>query len=195
MNLSSTSIHHPKLQVQLLWKYHRMGHGSESRWRNWYTFEFIFQVWRPSSAVNITGYQCYSLVDDFQISITLSERVASLRVVPSPQDQLQFHSGYVLGFYVGTQGDCISDFDNRAIALLVTVVSWCGMATLWMSQLSSPPSLEAAPTQLEPMESSTHPHMHAAPVISVSVMTTSLFSHCLNRYNILLKISCILHLY
>ena len=58
----------------------------------WIQMEELVYIWVHLSSLETifccehhTGYQCYSLVDDFQISITLGERVASLRVVPSPQ--------------------------------------------------------------------------------------------------------------
>ena len=72
------------------------------------TFDFDYQVWRPSPTVNTTGCSIYSLVNNFfvaSISIPVSpadELVA--KVTPSPQDQLQFQPGDVLGFYVESEG-------------------------------------------------------------------------------------------
>ena len=64
----------------------------------WYTIDF--QVWRPSPIVDdSTGTGCYSLVGNNRFtSIPLSDGVA--RVIPSPQDYIQFQPGDVLGFYV-----------------------------------------------------------------------------------------------
>ena len=81
-------------------------------------FDFNFQVWRPSPTVNENG--CYSLVNNYlvtSISIstkTVTEHVA--RVTPSPQHQLQFQPGDVLGFYVESHGTS-SDGNNGVVLL------------------------------------------------------------------------------
>ena len=82
------------------------------------TFDLDFQVWRPSPTVNETG--CYSLVGNYVVrstSISVSpESVHVARVTPSPQDQLKFQPGDVLGFYVESHGTT-SDFDNGVVLL------------------------------------------------------------------------------
>ena len=81
-------------------------------------FDIDFQVWRPSPTVNETG--CYSLVGNYivrSISITDTPEINHVaRVTPSPQDQLQFQPGDVLGFYVESHGTS-SDFDNGVVLL------------------------------------------------------------------------------
>ena len=82
------------------------------------TFDLDFQVWRPSPTVNETG--CYSLVGNYIVtstSIPVSPEIDHVaRVTPSPQDQLQFRPGDVLGFYVESHGTS-SDFDNGVVLL------------------------------------------------------------------------------
>ena len=82
------------------------------------TFDIDFQVWRPSPTVNETG--CYSLVGNYivtSISITDTPEINHVaKVTPSPQDQLQFQPGDVLGFYVESHGTS-SDFDNGVVLL------------------------------------------------------------------------------
>ena len=81
-------------------------------------FDIDFQVWRPSPTVNETG--CYSLVGNYIVRSFIingtpqANHVA--RVTPSPQDQLQFQPGDVLGFYVESHGTS-SDFDNGVVML------------------------------------------------------------------------------
>ena len=82
-------------------------------------FNFDFQVWRPSPTVNETG--CYSLVDNFMMTSLSSEGITVTsnhvaRVTPSPQDQLQFQPGDVLGFYVESHG-YNSNYDNGVVVL------------------------------------------------------------------------------
>ena len=134
------------------------------------TFDFIFQVWRPSPSVNITG--CYSLVDNFlSSSITITEIESVARVFPSPQDQLQFEPGDVLGFYVEAHGGS-SDADNGVVLLSngshTSELVWFAsvdITTVQPSQSGSCPY----PVGINGVLSSS---THAAPVISVSVMTT-----------------------
>ena len=82
------------------------------------TFDFDFQVWRPSPRVNETG--CYSLVNSFIVeSISISTEPVTdhvARVTPSPQDQLQFQPGDVLGFYVESNGTT-TNIDNGVVLL------------------------------------------------------------------------------
>ena len=81
-------------------------------------FDIDFQVWRPSPTVNETG--CYSLVGNYivrSIAITGTPEINHVaKVTPSPQDQLQFQPGDVLGFYVESHGTS-SDFDNGVVLL------------------------------------------------------------------------------
>ena len=136
------------------------------------TFDFIFQVWRPSPSVNITG--CYSLVDDFissSISITPSEPVA--RVVPSPQDQLQFEPGDVLGFYVERHGGESSDNDGVVVLIDSSHSSeliWHGSVDIMAVQPSQSQGSCPYPVGTNGVLNSL---THAAPVISVSLITTA----------------------
>ena len=143
-------------------------------------FDFILQVWRPSPTVNVSG--CYSLVDDFSSrEITVednpaNERVA--RVTPSPQDQLQFQPGDVLGFYVESNGDGSSDHDNGVVVLeyddqnsaqlFNSELVWYGyIDTLAQTSLSGNCPHPVGTNGM--LSSSTH----AAPVISISVSSYS----------------------
>ena len=143
------------------------------------TFNFILQVWRPSPTVNVTG--CYNLVDDFLsalISVALqpvSKRVA--RVTPSLKDQLQFQPGDVLGFYVESHGSPHnSDYDNGVVLLNngshTSELVWFASAdvTAQTSQSGSCPY----PVGITGILNSS---AHAAPVISVSVITTPCQRH------------------
>ena len=141
------------------------------------SFNFIFQVWRPSSSVNTTG--CYDLVDDFlssSISIATqpeSKRVA--RVIPAPQDQLQFQPGDVLGFYVESYGSTDkSDYDNGVVVLNNGSHS---SELVWFASVD----ITAARHSKSGMQSCPYPvgtngvlssSTHAAPVISISVVAT-----------------------
>ena len=73
------------------------------------------QVWRPSPTVNdSTGAGQYSLVGNNRFtSISLSGGVAI--VTPSPQDQIHFQSGDVLGFYVESAHN-----ENRGVAVITS---------------------------------------------------------------------------
>ena len=113
--------------------------------------------------MNITG--CYSLIDDFtssSISTTLRDPVA--RVVPLPQDQLQFESGDVLGIYVERHG--VESKDNDGAVVLSdgsrsSELVWHDIVDITAAaELSIPSSLSAVPTQVDgPMESSVHQHI------------------------------------
>ena len=82
------------------------------------TFDFDFQVWRPSPTVNDTG--CYSLVANLiATSLSLPDQPESdhvARIIPLPQDYLQFQPGDVLGFYVESH-DTTSNRDNGVVLL------------------------------------------------------------------------------
>ena len=143
-------------------------------------FNFILQVWRPSPIVNISG--CYTLVDDFistEITIEdnpVNERVA--RVTPSPQDQLQFQPGDVLGFYVESNGDGSSDHDNGVVVLeyddniqsAYNEQAWFASIDV-TAQTSQSGSCPYPVGNNGVLNSSTH----AAPVISISMTTYSCY--------------------
>ena len=138
-----------------------------------FTFNFILQVWRPSHTVNQSG--CHSLVNDFTITSTIvnnSQRVA--RVTPSPQEQLQFQPGDVLGFYVESHGSpSVGDADNGVVLLNngshTSELVWYASIDVTQSQTSQSGSCPYSVGIDGTLNSSTH----AAPVISISVMTTS----------------------
>ena len=137
------------------------------------TFNFILQVWRPSPTVNITG--CYSLVDDFlSASISVALQPVSRRVVRVvPYDQLQFQPGDVLGFYVESHGsERNSDYDNGVVLLNngshTSELVWYASVDV-TAQTSQSGSCPYPVGTTGVLDSSTH----AAPVISISVMTTS----------------------
>ena len=137
------------------------------------TFDFDFQVWRPSPTVNETG--CYSLVNNFIVtSVSLPDQPASehvARVTPSPQRQLQFQPGDVLGFYVESH-DTMSDNDNGVVLLNngshASELVWFARidATTQMSQSGSCPYPVGVTGALNSLT-------RAAPVISVSLATYS----------------------
>lgn len=66
-------------------------------------YAIIFQVWRPSPAVDTTG--CYSLVGSNRFTaLSLDNDVAV--VTPLPQERIQFQPGDVMGFYMeSARGD------------------------------------------------------------------------------------------
>ena len=140
-----------------------------------FTFNFILQVWRPSHTVNQSG--CHSLVNDFTITSTIvnnSQRVA--RVTPSPQEQLQFQPGDVLGFYVESHGSNNmpgGNADNGVVLLNngshTSELVWYASIDVTQSQTSQSGSCPYPVGIDGTLNSSTH----AAPVISISVMTTS----------------------
>ena len=136
-------------------------------------FSFDFQVWRPSPIVNETG--CYSLVDNFAIISTpipvspAIEHVA--RVTPLPQNQLRFQPGDVLGFYVESHGTGDKLSDNGVVLLNngshpSELVWFASIAiTAQTSQSGSCPYPVGTTGVLNSLT-------RAAPVISISVMTT-----------------------
>ena len=85
------------------------GGGDQMR----YTLDL--QVWRPSPTVDdSTGTGCYSLVGNNRFtSISLGGQVA--RVIPSPQNYIQFQPGDVLGVYVEETRDA-----NRGVVILTS---------------------------------------------------------------------------
>ena len=140
-------------------------------------FNFNFQVWRPSPTVNET--ECYSLVGNHIVTsisipaIPESERVA--RATPSPQDQLQFQPGDVLGFYVESNGSGSGpkgDADNGVVLLNngkhTSELVWFAKIASTTSQTSQSGSCPYTVGTTGVLNTSTH----AAPVISIAVMTT-----------------------
>ena len=143
------------------------------------TFDFIFQVWRPSPAVKVSG--CYSLVNDFmskKIALStdspLSERVA--RITPLPQQQLQFQLGDVLGFYVEShgQGDVAGGDHDNGVVLLNNDTDYRS-ESVWFASID---------VTAQPSQSGSCPYpvgtsgvlnslTRAAPVISISMTTYS----------------------
>ena len=140
-----------------------------------FTFNFILQVWRPSHTVNQSG--CHSLVNDHSVILTnidSSGRVA--RVTPSPQEQLQFQPGDVLGFYVeshGSNNESDGNADNGVVLLNngshTSELVWYASIDITQSQTSQSGSCPYSVGIDGTLNSSTY----AAPVISISVMTTS----------------------
>ena len=136
-------------------------------------FNFDFQVWRPSPTVNETG--CYGLVGNYtNISISIPDISVSnhvARVTPLPQDQLQFQPGDVLGFYVESHGEG-THHDNGVVLLNngshTSELVWFASIDI-TSQTSQSGSCPYPVGTTGVLNSSTH----AAPVISVSVMTAS----------------------
>ena len=134
-------------------------------------FDFIFQVWRPLSANG-----CYTLVDGYtSTAITTdveSESRHLARVTPSAiQDQLQFQSGDVLGFYVESHGSG-SNHDN-GVTLLVDAnhtseLVWFASIdiTAQTSQSGSCPYPVGTTGVLDSLT-------RAAPVISIAMTTYS----------------------
>ena len=135
-------------------------------------FNFDFQVWRPSPTVNET--ECYSLVGNHIVTsisipaIPESERVA--RATPSPQDQLQFQPGDVLGFYVESHGEG-THHDNGVVLLNngshTSELVWFASIDI-TSQTSQSGSCPYPVGTTGVLNTFTH----AAPVISIAVMTT-----------------------
>ena len=131
-------------------------------------------MWRPSPTVNTTG--CYSLVDNFMITSTsiaiepLSEHV--VRVTPLFQDQLQFQPGDVLGFYVESHTDFLPE-DNGVVLLnnasYTSEFVWYGRITVAPNSQRGSCPYPIGTSHGRVLHSSTH----AAPVISISIMTTS----------------------
>ena len=139
------------------------------------TFNFILQIWRPSPTVNQSG--CYSLVDDFSTTSTSigrdlqSGRVA--KATPSPQDQPQFQSGDVLRFYVESHGsgsEPRGDADNGVVLLNNSKHT---SELVWFAKIASQTSQSGSCPYPVGTTGVLNSPTHAAPVISVPVMTTS----------------------
>jgi hypothetical protein len=139
------------------------------------TFDFDFQVWRPSPTVNETG--CYSLVDSFMstsISIPSFAEISHVaRVTPSPQYSLQFQPGDVLGFYVEShgQGNWPGGDDDNGVVVLDSAdynneLVWHRHITYLTSQSGSCPYPVGTSGVLNALT-------NAAPVISIRITTNS----------------------
>ena len=143
------------------------------------TFNFDFQVWRPSPTVNETG--CYGLVSNFIVRSTSipiqpeSDHVA--RVTPTPQDWLQFQPGDVLGFYVESDGTS-SNNDNGIVLLNNGSHS---SKFVWFASIdvtAQPPHSGSCPYPVG-INGVLNTLTRAAPVISVGIATYSC-SHSTN---------------
>ena len=140
-------------------------------------FNFDFQVWRPSPTVNETG--CYSLVDNFIVRSTSlptspeSEHVA--RVTPSPQDQLQFQPGDVLGFYVESHGEGsqTGGDDNNGVVLLNNGSYTSEFVWFASIDITAKPSQSGSCPYPVGTNGVLNSSTHAAPVISINLTTYS----------------------
>ena len=124
---------------------------------------------------------CYSLVDDFvsteiPIGISPTPTIGVARITPSPVDQLQFQPGDVLGFYVESHGDgpgSQGDADNGVVLLTsgsyTNELMWYGSIGVATAQISQTGNCPYPVGTNGVLSSSTH----AAPVISISVITYS----------------------
>ena len=136
------------------------------------TFDFILQVWRPSPTLQTDS--CYSLINEYRITSTIignTGRVA--KVTDLPQNQLQFESGDVLGFYVESHGPRTND-DNGVVVLNdsshTSELVWHGRITSLTSWSGSCPYPVGTSGLL-------NTSTHAAPVISIAaIMATTCFS-------------------
>ena len=147
-------------------------------------FDFILQVWRPSPTVNVSDSNyngCFSLVNAFSVMSTVSQSEGIVRVTPSLQYQLEFQTGDVLGFYVESHGG--SDHDNGVVLLdngtHTSVLVWFASTDI-IAQPSQSGSCPYSVGTNGVLNSSTH----AAPVISLSVMTTSCYPNYSSRGSI-----------
>ena len=176
-------IHHQHQAIISSYKFNCCGNITEwgvdlnplSYSRNVITFDFDFQVWRPSPTINETG--CYSLVDNLKVmSISIPSQLAPsehvARVTPLPQYQLHFQPGDVLGFYVESHGEGShpGGDDNNGVVLLnsadyTSELVWYGHASArrWSGSCPYPVGTSGV------LSLSTH----AAPVISIKITTTS----------------------
>ena len=142
-------------------------------------FDFILQVWRPSPTVNVSG--CYSLVNDYmsrEITVTdspISERVA--RITPSPQHQLHFQPGDVLGFYVEShgQGDLPGGDDDNGVVLLNNVYMGYTSESVYFASIDA--TAQTSQSGSCPYSVGTNGVLnsltHGAPVISIATTTYS----------------------
>ena len=134
-------------------------------------FTFDFQVWRPSPTVNEDG--CYSLVNNFitrSISLTTSPAVSHVaRVTPSPEYQLQFQPGDVLGFYVESHGTG-SNNDNGVVLL---DNGKHNSELVWFARIAEPSQSAGSCPYPVGTNGELITSTNAAPVISISVTSYS----------------------
>ena len=126
--------------------------------------------------MNVSG--CYSLVNDYmsrEITVTdspISERVA--RITPSPQQQLHFQPGDVLGFYVEShgQGDFAGGDDDNGVVLLNNDIGYSSESVRFAS-FGTPAQTSQSGSCPYPIGTSRvlNRLTHAAPVISISVIS------------------------
>ncbi|MCG8626136.1 MAG: hypothetical protein MJE68_29575 [Proteobacteria bacterium] len=136
------------------------------------TFDFILQVWRPSTTIQIDS--CYSLVNDHKITSTVinsTEPVATVSV--TTLNQLQFKPGDVLGFYVESHGSGNApdgDLDNGVVVLNDSSHT---SELVWHGRITSPTSQSRSCPYPVGTSGLLTTSTHAAPVISISVITNS----------------------
>ena len=140
---------------------------------NQHTFSFDLQVWRPSPTVNETG--CYSLVDHFMMTSLLSDRISETsnhvaRVTPSPQDQLQFQPGDVLGFYVESHGNGGRSNNDNGVVLLNR--SRYTSELVWHASVASHTVSGSCPYPVG-TDGALKASTRAAPVISIATLVYS----------------------
>ena len=136
------------------------------------TFNFDFQVWRPSSTVKYTnGHGCYSLVGHYAVSsISIETRVTSDHVAQvTPVSQLQFQPGDVLGFYVESQTS--DSHENNGVVVLDDEMYT--RERVWHARITSTTSLSGSCPYSVGRGGVLNTLTRAAPVISIS---TSVYS-------------------
>ena len=131
-------------------------------------FLFILQIWRPLQ--NVSG--CYTLVNHTTIFATTTMNRRLVVVTPSlVQHQLQFQLGDVLGFYVESQNG-ISDHDNGVV--LLTGSNYTS-ESVWHARIDLTAQTSEYGNCSYPVGTAgvLNTLTHAAPVISISIMTYS----------------------
>ena len=115
------------------------------------------------------GY--YSLVDDYLAKMIFIPTINRSAHVITPNKTLQFQAGDVLGFYVESHGSNDSNYDNGVVVLNTSNHT---NELIWYGKIDD--------TAVQPSKSSSYlvgtngvlnSSTHAAPVISISVITTS----------------------
>jgi hypothetical protein len=129
-------------------------------------YNLDLQVWRPSPTVQTTG--CYSLVRNNRFtSVPLPNQVAV--VTPSPQEQIEFQPGDVLGFNLEN-----TDRDDGGVVILMDSSNRDddGYETeeVWYADFSNPVfgNQECQLAVGSQPDRALNTMMSAAPVISVS---------------------------
>ena len=144
------------------------------------TFNFILQVWRPSSTLKTDS--CYSLINDHRIMSTVIKedlqtgRVA--KVTTLPQNQLQFEPGDVLGFYVESHGSGSTpdgtgtgDDDNGVVVLNDSSHT---SELVWHGRITSLTSRSGGCSYCVGTSGLLNTSTHAAPVISISAIMATI---------------------